>query len=519
MERTLRGPWPPELSHLEKLYKDYGLLFRAFLSIQAIPYSSTLAVGTVLKELGEDVEYLNVSYEFGIPLTEELNAKRHEKMTKYIAKGGYDVVGISCTSVLEGVATKRVAEAAKRASEDIKVVVGGYQAASEAFDMIQKIPAIDVIVLSDFEPIAELLYASLNGRIPIGDVPNVVYRENGKIRASERKYIKLNPEDIPVYDYSLIKKYIPEYSLFVLETSRGCLYNCSFCQEKVLRQSYTVKDATTAVDEIIDTTNYIGQFVEKAVFLYCDAMWGASPKWVKDFCSQLADRKEEITADALRWMIEGRIGQFDDEALSLMKKARCNNIAYGVESLSPKMLTIMNKTRNPHEYINSVFDTVEKTLERDMHAALLFIFGMPGETPSTIEETLNSIRKLSIENRNLHLKLGLPVILRGTDLDEQTHDPQFIEKYGVRILDENDWEKAYIPRYTQLFDPSRELSASEMTDIYMNFTYGTGGLTASFGKQVEAYETIKAILNKNEISPEDLARMSIIYRKILAGIS
>jgi radical SAM superfamily enzyme YgiQ (UPF0313 family) len=286
--------------------------------------------------------------------------KRKEKIADYIAKGGYDIIGISCTSALEGITTQRVAEAAKRASENVTVVVGGYQATSEALGFMKKIPSIDIIVLSDFEPIAKQLYAAFDGKIPMGKVPNVIYRENSRIYISERKCIKVEPEDLPIYDFSLVEKYIPTYVMFTIEASRGCPYNCSFCQEKTVRQSYTVKGATVAADEIIDAVNYIAQFVEHIIIDYSDPLWGANPKWVRDFCSQLINRKDEITANTFGWTIGARVGQFNEETFSLMKKAGCVTIAYGVESLSPTMLKIMNKTRNPHKYITSVFDTVKK---------------------------------------------------------------------------------------------------------------------------------------------------------------
>jgi len=514
-EKTLRGPWPPELNYLENLYNESWLVFRAAIPIQVFVPSSVLAVGSVLKKMGEDVEYLDIPLEFGIPLKEEQKRKRHEKIAQYIARGGYDIVGISCTSSLECITTQRVAEAAKEISEDHTVIVGGYQGASEARDLMEKIPAIDVIVLSDFEPIAEQLYSSCSGKIPMNTIPNLIYRENGRIRASERKYIKVKPEDLPVYDYSLVKKYIPKYSVFIIETSRGCPYDCSFCQEKVLRRSYTVKDAAFAVDEIIDAANYIAQFVESFYFLYSDPLWGLNQRWVKDFCLQLAERRDEITSSVFKWTILARIGQFNDEVLTLMKKAGCSSIGFGVESLSPKMLRMMNKTSDPQKYIASVFDTTEKTLGADIGVMLFNILGMPGETPSTIEEALDSIKKLPLESENLRIHFSLAFPFKGTLLDEQIHDPQFVEEHGVRILDECDWEKSYIPLFTLLFDPSRGLSASEVVTIYLDLARGTRGIPSSYGiyRRVQSYEKqvgmltfFEMMLDRDEIPPKDVVR-------------
>ena len=275
-----------------------------------------------------------------------------------------------------------------------------------------------------------------------------------------------------------------------------------------------VKDVLTAVDETIDTVNYIARFTEPVALFFCDALWGANPLWVKKFCTQLFTRRDEIP-DRFGWTVEGRVGQFNAETLSLMKKAGCTTIGYGVESLSPKMLILMNKTKNPEKYIHAVVETVDKTLKSGIHTALIFILGMPGETVATVKETLTAIKKLPLEHENLHLKIGLPAILRGTALHDQVHDPAFVKKYGVTILDDNDWEKAYLPRYSMLFDPSKELSASEMTDIFLETINGGYGLSASFGKQVGLYNNVKAFVGKDEISPEELAALGSYLREVV----
>ena len=60
----------------------------------------------------------------------------------------------------------------------------------------------------------------------------MMYRENRTVHASKREYFRLNPEDLPFYDFSLVKEYIQKYYVFSIEASRGCPYRCTFCQGK-----------------------------------------------------------------------------------------------------------------------------------------------------------------------------------------------------------------------------------------------------------------------------------------------
>lgn len=126
-EKILREPWPPELSHLGKLHRQSVLFLRTLVSFQVFAPSSLLAVGSCLRDLGEDVEYLDVPLEFGISLRDEQSKRKHEGIAEYIARGGYDIVGISCTCSSECLAARRVAETVKGAAEDITVIAGGYQ--------------------------------------------------------------------------------------------------------------------------------------------------------------------------------------------------------------------------------------------------------------------------------------------------------------------------------------------------------------------------------------------------------
>jgi radical SAM superfamily enzyme YgiQ (UPF0313 family) len=176
------------------------------------------------------------------------------------------------------------------------------------------------------------------------------------------------------------------------------------------------------------------------------------------------------------------------------------------------MLTMMKKTKDPQKYITTVYETAEKTLAHDIQTMLFFLFGIPGETHETINETLAMMRSLPLEKENFHIGLSLAHPLRGTLLDEQVHNPQFVKEHGVKILDENDWKKAYIPRLTLLFDPSRDLSAAELANIYLDLINGTLGIPV-FEKQLEMFKEVRTLLGKIEISPEGLERWSRTFRR------
>jgi hypothetical protein len=72
--------------------------------------------------------------------------------------------------------------------------------------------------------------------------------------------------------------------------------------------------------------------------------------------------------------------------------------------------------------MRSVFDTVEKTLKADIQAVLFLVLGMSGETRSTIDETLTSIKSSLLKIQISTSRWRCLSLLHGTDLDVQPHD-------------------------------------------------------------------------------------------------
>ena len=177
------------------------------------------------------------------------------------------------------------------------------------------------------------------------------------------------------------------------------------------------------------------------------------------------------------------------------------------------MLSLMQKTQTPQKYIASVFETVDKTLKAGMHTMLFFLFGLPGETKSTIKETMASIQKFPLENKDITLQFSMIYPSPGTLLDKQLHDLDFVKKYGVKIRDENDWEKSYIPRFTPLFDPSRDLSAPEITTWYLDLLHKKFRSILVSEDEVEIFRDIMTILDRDEISPDEITKCGKLLMK------
>jgi radical SAM superfamily enzyme YgiQ (UPF0313 family) len=513
VEKTLFGPWNPNLN-LEPLYTQPGEMFRFLCMFQIVSSTPLLAIGSWLKTHGEQVEILEVPLEFGLPLRENQNRERRDRICEYFERTRYDVVGISCTSTFESLASVNVAEAAKEVQPDAAVILGGYQAGAVAEDLMRTTGAIDITVLSDFEPIGNRLIQALKEECSIGEVPNVVYRDNGQIKHTPYQVQPVNLDEQPYYDFSLVEKYLPYYIMFSIESSRGCTYKCTYCQEGTFRHYYAVKKPERAVDEIVEASNFIASHSNLAYFYYSDPLWGLKRSWVRQFCEGLIERHDEIKLKRFGWFTCTRVGHLKDTEFQLLKKAGCANIGYGIESLSPQMLKGIGRAGDYQKYLKDVHETVDLTLKHNIQMYVSIMVGMPGETPETLQETLTGLKKLPIEDELLRVFVFLAYPLPKTMLEQQLQNEEFVKEMGIRIRDTPDWRKGYFPKVTPLFDPSPELTVEELTTFYLDLSNGNLGIP-SFIKRLEALRGVKEILKKNEITPEDYLRWASLYRKLL----
>jgi len=120
-------------------------------------------------------------------------------------------------------------------------------------------------------------------------------------------------------------------------------------------------------------------------------------------CQLISQRGIEV-----KWVPQCRVDSMDEEVLDAMKKAGCHYIRFGVESGSQKMLDIMKKKTTLRQ-IRRAFELCRKV---GIKTQAFFIFGIPGETPETIRETIEFAKKMRPDSAQFAVVIPHP----GTDL-------------------------------------------------------------------------------------------------------
>jgi radical SAM superfamily enzyme YgiQ (UPF0313 family) len=158
-------------------------------------------------------------------------------------------------------------------------------------------------------------------------------------------------------------------------SSRGCPYNCIFCDKSVFGSKWRARSSRSILEEIDDI---VGRHKIRSIIFY-DDLFTLDKNRVSEICEGLIRRNYKLD-----WKCEGRVNLADPETLKLMKRAGCSMIAYGVESGNQAGLDYLKKKTNPDQALRAF----EMTKKAGIKTMAYFIMGIPSET---FEDSLNTV--------------------------------------------------------------------------------------------------------------------------------
>jgi radical SAM superfamily enzyme YgiQ (UPF0313 family) len=167
-------------------------------------------------------------------------------------------------------------------------------------------------------------------------------------------------------------------------TSRGCFYACSYCQESILRRKPVRKSVRYVKDEI---KYFLKLFPGTKIFTCSDSVFTYDNDWLEQFAKEFSEFK------GLRFWVSTNAALLDDEILDMLKKANVDCIRIGVQSGSER---IRKDIFDRKESLHQILEAAYKIHAMGLTGHYDFINENPYETPETLKETREFIRKLPI---------------------------------------------------------------------------------------------------------------------------
>ena len=318
--------------------------------------------------------------------------------------------------------TAALSSSIKRLLPGATLVLGGPQASCWQEQNLQQCPELDLAVVGQGEQtMAELCNALERGtrsseRGPGGaelkSIRGLIWRHGARVVVNPPRPPLEDLDRLPLPDYSRIElsRYRPSVGFYNrlpsvnMITSRGCPHRCSFCVSTGRIQLRTVEAVADELELMVRRHGV------RHVTFYDEGIT-LSRQRVGALCEQLLGRGLDLS-----WCANARVDEVDLPVLSLMRRAGCWKLLYGLESGVQKNLDAIGKGATVEQGRRAVLLTREAGIE----TFATFLFGIPGETFDEGLQTIELACQLPLDYAAF---LNL-VPYRGSEI----HDN--IEEYG-----------------------------------------------------------------------------------------
>lgn len=286
-------------------------------------------------------------------------------------------------------------------------------------DTVLALSAVDVVIRREPERPVRDLCRSEEGKW--GLVQGISYRDrrSGKIRHNpDAEFLSPGAIPFPAWHYLDIRPYrlpLKGATFLIVAPLRGCPYPCSFCTAPIY---YGKRLRKRPVGQVVDEMEAdLRRFKVKDFFVWADT-FTADRDYVLAFCREIASRKLHIS-----WACNSRVDTVDRDMLYRMKKAGLWMISFGLESGNREILERVGKRITLEQSIGAVTMARKAGIKTSGH----FIFGLPGETEKTMEETLRFALELPLDVAQFYSAAPFP----GTRLYEEALERGWVKNAGT----------------------------------------------------------------------------------------
>ena len=247
---------------------------------------------------------------------------------------------------------------------------------------ILKYTNADFGVWGDGETAVPALIQQLRGPRRLTDVPGLVWQEKNKIHCNPPSW----PDPISL---GTARRFIDNLSYFQqggqcgLETKRGCNRKCIYCADPLAKGNKPrLRNPSQVADEF---QSLLSQGID--VLHLCDAEFNVPRSHAYAVCAELNRRS---LGDKIRWYTYMSPSPFDAELAEAMARAGCVGIDFTGDSACESVL----RTYRQQHHKENLAEAVRLCRANGIAVMIDLLLGGPGETPQTIRETIDFMKKI-----------------------------------------------------------------------------------------------------------------------------
>jgi radical SAM superfamily enzyme YgiQ (UPF0313 family) len=288
-----------------------------------------------------------------------------------------------------------VARRVKEHSSRILTVFGGPHVSWGKDLILSRFPAVDFVIAGE----GEFSFRKLADGLPHREIEGLYFRNGPMIEHGPSPAAGgCDMDSLPFPAYDLLRGFPKQYlmPLFTYPrhpganviSSRGCVYQCSYCDRSVFGRSFRFNSPEYTADLI---AKLAADFGVRHINFY-DDLFTLNRERVERLCGLLVKGKRRVSFNCIV-----RLGHIDAGLARLLKSAGCFMVNAGIESGDQAIL-------DKHK-CGLTLETIRNDIALIAGAGLyvkgLFMMGFPGETTESIAKTRDFALSLALSAANI----------------------------------------------------------------------------------------------------------------------
>lgn len=310
------------------------------------------------------------------------------------------------------------AEYLRKAFPNALIVIGGPYSSVMGKNLLEKRPDIDAAVIGEGEATIGEIADRIDLPNPFEGIKGIVYRRSNSILDHGPQPLIENIDDIPMPAYHLLphlSRYRTRSRAFpvgYIISSRGCPAACTFCY-----RNFGTKWRPRSPEKVVEEIEFLRSTYGIRQLDVLDDNFTFDAERSRQILEMIIAKRWDLK---INLQIGVRVHSLTDDLLHTMRRAGVFKFGFGVESGDPAMLKRIKKGLQLERAVELV--AAARALGFTTHG--YFIIGFPGDTPESMQRTIDFAKRLNPHYASFSVCTPLP----GTEMyDDIARNGRFIE--------------------------------------------------------------------------------------------
>jgi anaerobic magnesium-protoporphyrin IX monomethyl ester cyclase len=366
---------------------------------QPYPPIATLYAAALLQQQGYEVSFFdNMFAHSAAGINPVIKEKQPGIFVLY--DDGFNYLTKMCLTNMRHAAFDMI-QAAK--ANNCTVIVSSSDSTDRFDEYLEK--GADFILLGEAEmSLLELVNALEQKATDLSAIQSIAFMQKDCVVKTPRRTVIKDLDSLPFPAWDMIDmtpyknmwQQRHRYFSINMATTRGCPFKCNWCAKPIYGNRYNSRSPQNVVDELL----WLKEKLHYDHVWFCDDIFGLKPGWVHEFAALVSK-----TGLKLKFKIQSRADLLMQENyITDLAKAGCDNIWMGAESGSQKILDAMDKGTT----VEQIYASTKLIKEHGMKPSFFIQFGYPGETMADIKKTIRMINELLPHDIGISVSYPLP---------------------------------------------------------------------------------------------------------------